>query len=93
MASAVNQRVFDCPAAGGFLLTDAQAQLDSLFDIETEAAVYHSFEECAEQYRRYRKYPAERMAIARRARERVLNEHTYRHRLQAIVEIVRERFC
>jgi spore maturation protein CgeB len=38
MPTAINQRVFDCPAAGGFPLTDVQAALDDLFDVEREVA-------------------------------------------------------
>ena len=93
MATAVNQRVFDCPAAGGFLLTDAQPDLCRLFDVEHETAVYHSRDECVDLLRQYRRHPAARRDIARRARKRILGEHTYAHRLCEIVAIIRERFC
>ena len=92
MATTVNQRVFDCPAAGGFLLTDAQVALEELFDCEKEVALYHSFEECRDLLRFYRAHPAARLDIASRARARVLGEHTYAHRLQQIADIVRKRF-
>ncbi len=91
MASAVNQRVFDCPAAGGFLLTDAQSSLRELFD-KDEVAVYASIEECRELLRFYRTHPAARVEITRRARARILGEHTYGHRLERIAGIVRKRF-
>ena len=92
MPAAVNQRVFDCPAAGGFLLTDAQADLHELFDAEREVACYASAEECAALFREYRAHPEARREVVRRARKRVLGEHTYVHRLERIVAIVRERF-
>jgi len=92
MPTTVNQRVFDCPASGGFLLTDAQAALGELFDVQSEIAEYHSIEECRELLRFYRAHPHARRAIIERARKRILGEHTYAHRLQQIVEVVRSRF-
>ncbi|NIA16093.1 MAG: glycosyltransferase [Nitrospiraceae bacterium] len=93
MAEAVNQRVFDCPAAGGFLLTDAQADLAKLFEVEREVAVYHDLDECVERYRWFSQRPASRKAIVERARKRILSEHTYAHRLRWMVDVLRERFA
>ncbi len=85
MQHAVNQRVFDCPAAGGFLLSDAQADSSTLFEPDSEAAVYHSWDECLSLLRFYRRHPASRMPIIQKAQRRILAEHTYAHRLGAIV--------
>ena len=93
MATTVNQRVFDCPAAGGFLLTDSQPALDELFDVERECVVYRSLDECMELLRFFRAHPAARREIAVRARTRVLGEHTYAHRVQHIAGMVKERFA
>lgn len=92
MPHAVNQRVLDCPAAGGFLLTDAQGQLEELFDVEREMAVYHSLDEALELMLYYVAHPHERAQMALRARYRVLNEHTYGHRLAHIVSLLKARF-
>ena len=91
MPTTVNQRVFDCPAAGGFLITDAQAALVDLFD-QDEVVCYHTAEECADLIAFYRKYPQLRTQIARKARDRILKEHTYAHRLRRIARIVQEHF-
>jgi spore maturation protein CgeB len=88
MATAVNQRVFDCPAAGGLVITDAQAQLATLFNPD-EMAVYHSVEECAALVARFRADAAGRAALIARARRRVLEAHTYEHRLERIAGWVR----
>jgi len=93
MATAVNQRVFDCPAAGGFLLTDAQADLKDLFEVDREIACYNSMEESVEMIAWYRARPAVRREIAARAQARILNEHTYAHRLRAMVEILRTLYA
>ncbi len=92
MPSTVNQRVFDCPAAGGFLLTDAQAELGELFDLEQETACYASIDECRDLLKFYRGHSEARRRIASNARRRILSEHTYAHRLRALEAIVKERF-
>lgn len=92
MSKAVNQRVFDCPAAGGFLLTDAQQALENLFDVDKEVAKYRSVEECVELFRWYRARPKVRREMVTRARKRILAEHTYRHRMEHIAAVVKEQF-
>ena len=92
MPTAVNQRVFDCPAAGGFLLTDHQQTLNELFDIECEIAAYNSPQECRDLFRHYRDHPKERTRITTRARTRILAEHTYKNRLNTIFDIVQQRY-
>lgn len=92
MASAVNQRVFDCPAAGGFLLTDAQSSLAELFAPD-EVAVYRTGEECEALTRHFLAEPQLRREIATRARARILGEHTYQHRLLRMHALLRARFA
>ncbi len=87
MASAVNQRVFDCPAAGGFLITDAQSSLQELFE-EDEVVSYSSLDECIDKLRFYRNHPNLRFEMAQRMRQRVLQTHRYEHRLNEIATIV-----
>ncbi len=84
MKGAVNQRVFDVPAAGAFLLTDRRAQLERLFEPGVEMAVYDDPEDAAEQLSRYLADADARRRMAGAGRARVLAEHTYVHRLRAI---------
>lgn len=91
MAGAVNQRVFDCPAAGGFLLTDAQSSLNDLFDTDQELAVYRDLAECTALLEHYAAAPALRRAMVERTRQRVLAEHTYCHRLETMRAVLRAR--
>ncbi|MFP4500096.1 MAG: glycosyltransferase [Candidatus Hydrogenedentota bacterium] len=92
MPHTVNQRVFDCPAAGGFLLTDNQADLAALFDMEREVATFHDLADCREKLAHYLAEPGLRREMAARARARVLGEHTYAHRLQQIAGLLRARY-
>lgn len=81
---AVNQRVFDVPASGAFVLSDHRAVMDEMFTPGTESATYRSIEEIPEKIAYYLANPTARNAITKRARRRVLMEHTYEHRVQAI---------
>ncbi len=92
MRDAVNQRVFDCPAAGGFLITDNQPDLHDLFDVEKEMVTYDSLPELSDKVAWYLKHPEERAAYVRNARKRVLAEHTHRHRLQTLEAYLKPRF-
>lgn len=51
MRDAVNQRVFDCPAAGGFVITDNQPDLHEYFDVTREMVTYDSLGELSDKVR------------------------------------------
>jgi spore maturation protein CgeB len=91
MKGAVNQRVFDIPACGGFVLTDRREQLSLAFDPD-ETACYDDPGEITDLARHYLAHPDERRRIADRARRRILAEHTYRHRLATLIEAMRRRY-
>lgn len=92
MPTAVNQRVFDVPLAGGFLLTDYQADLDGLFDVKDEIASYKSLEEAEEKVCYYKAHPSACERIIRHAQARILDEHTYEKRIATIIYQVREHY-
>jgi spore maturation protein CgeB len=92
MKGAVNQRVFDAPACGGFLLTDAREQLDALFTPGEETAVYRAVEEIPDLLRHYLAHPGERRRITEAARARILARHTYVHRLDELCAAMRQAF-
>jgi spore maturation protein CgeB len=89
MKAAVNQRVFDAPAAGGFLLTDFREQLAELFKVGEEVVCFREPGEIPELVRFYLKNPKVRRKVTAKARRRVLAEHTYRHRVAAMLETMR----
>ncbi|WP_165174664.1 glycosyltransferase [Desulfovibrio sp. ZJ369] len=88
MKGAVNQRVFDVPAAGGFVLTDWRPQMEQLFAPD-EMACYHDPEEIPDLTRHYLAHPQERRRLSEAARKRVLACHTWEHRLQEMLEHMR----
>ncbi|MBI4697845.1 MAG: glycosyltransferase [Nitrospirae bacterium] len=91
MLTAVNQRVFDVPACGGFLLTDHQAAVEELFEVGKEMVTYRDKEEITGLVRFYLDNPEAREKIAGKGRGRILMEHTYKHRLKNIIRTMRER--
>ncbi len=93
MKGAVNQRVFDVPATGSFVLTDWREQIENLFEPEKEVICFHQPEEAGELIRRYLAHPGERTAVAEAARKRILAKHTYEHRLLTIMRVMRETFA
>lgn len=92
MATTTNQRVFDVPLAGGFIITDRQKELETLFDIGTEIVTFTVADEIPELVRYYSDHDLQRMEIVEAARNRILSEHTYRHRLTAIIDYARREF-
>lgn len=92
MKGAVNQRVFDVPACGGFVLTDRRAQLDRLFEPGREVVAYDAPEEIPELVARYTRDAAARARVSGAALRRILSGHTYEHRLAELLAAMREDF-
>ncbi len=91
MKDGLNQRVFDVPAAGSFLLTDFKEALLDLFHPE-EVATYQGLEEAREKLHYFTAHEEARRALAARARDRVLGQHTFSHRVQTITACLNSAF-
>lgn len=89
MKGAVNQRVFDVPAAGGFVLTDWRPQMDNLFEPD-EMACYRHPDEIPDLARFYLKNPQARRKMSKKARQHVLAAHKWEDRLNEMLEVMRE---
>lgn len=92
MKGAVNQRVFDVPAAGAFVLTDQREQMDDLFEPGREIVSYSHPDEAPELIRYYLDHPGEREKVVAAARKRIFAEHTYEHRLEQLFRMMQEIF-
>lgn len=92
MKGAVNQRVFDVPCCGAFLLTDHRRQMEELFEPGREIVSYSHPDEIPGLVEKYLNAPDERRRIAEAARKRVLAEHTYDHRMTNLIEAMRQTF-
>lgn len=87
---AINPRVFEIAAAGGFQICDPCIGLETHFDLENEIPVYRDLKGCRALIDHYLKHPDERAACADAARERALGEHTYDHRAQQMLDLLLE---
>lgn len=93
MKGAVNQRVFDVPASGAFVLSDWREQLDDLLEPGKEIIVYHSPEEALDLAKYYLTHPDERQRIVKAGRKRVLTEHTWDKRVLTILDTMRSIYA
>ncbi len=91
MQTAINQRVFDVPASGGFLITDAQADALEHFEPNREIVTYHCADELKDKALYFQENESQRIAIVQAAHQRVLDCHTYKHRLSQLVACMRKR--
>ena len=85
-------RAFDVTGCGGFLLTDYRPALGEFFELDKEVVCYMDIEDLRGKIKYYLAHPEEREEIARGGQERVLREHTYRHRMGKLISIMREIF-
>ncbi len=92
MPTAVNQRVWDVPAVGGFLLTDAQEDAQEFFEEDKEMAIYSDLEEAVDKARFYLAHPELTRGMAQRALEKVERHHRFTHRLERVAEAMRARY-
>ncbi len=84
-ADFVNPRTFEVAACGGFQLVDRVQGLEKLFAPGQEIAAFGSEEELLEMAQHYLANPEERARLAQAGRRRVLNEHTYYHRMEQML--------
>lgn len=89
IAGDVTMRIFEGAAAGALVLTDVvQNGFAELFEPGAEVVVYQDDDDLLAKVRYYLDHPQEREAIARAGQARTLAQHTYRHRVQQILEIM-----
>lgn len=92
MKGAVNQRIFDVPACGGFVLTDYREQMEDLFEPDSEIIAYKDIRDIPELLKRWLGDENGRRRVSEAARDRILASHTYEHRLQNLIEKMRATF-
>jgi len=86
----VNPRTFELASCAAFQLVDRRALLGELFS-DREVAVFEDMPGMLEAIQHFLARPEERRAMAERARARVLAEHTYAHRMRALLDFARQR--
>ncbi len=84
----LNTRAFESIACGAFQLMDYVPEMESLLRPGHEVVIYHSPQEAASVAKEFLANPEARQRIANQGYERVLAEHTYRHRMQTLLEVL-----
>jgi len=84
----LNPRTFELAGAGAFQLCDERSLLAELFEPEREIVTFSNETELKEKIAYYLDHPEERQAIAKRARQRALTEHTYEKRMAEVLEYI-----
>jgi spore maturation protein CgeB len=83
-ADFVNPRTFELAACGAFQLVDHRSQLPHFFT-EQEMVSFRDFEEVPGLVQRWLNDSSARQAMANAARARVLDSHTYVHRMRDLL--------
>jgi glycosyltransferase involved in cell wall biosynthesis len=83
-----SSRPFELSSMGCCIVANPYEGIEEWFEPGKELFVVNSQEEAIDRYRYLLNHDAERQAVGQAARERVLKEHTFRHRARQLVEIV-----
>jgi len=84
----VNPRTLELASAGAFQLVDERTHLPDLLTPDKEVITFKSLPDLKEKIAHYLKHPDERKLVTDRARERVIREHTYVHRIREMLSII-----
>ncbi len=82
-----NMRTFECAACDIAQLVEYRPGIESLFIPDEEICLFRSADEMAAKLPRLLADAGLRQSLRRRARRRVLAEHTYAHRLQTVLSV------
>jgi spore maturation protein CgeB len=81
-------RPFELASSGAAIVSNPQVGIERWFEPGSELLVVETADEALATYRDLVADPARAEAMGRRARERVLDEHTYAHRARRLLELV-----
>ena len=85
--SARNYRIM---GTGGFLLANHSKNVEEFFEPDVEAVFYKDNQECLDKIKYYLKNESEREAISKKGILKVLQKHTFNHRLEEMIKIIKE---
>lgn len=85
-----SSRPFELSSMQACIVANPYIGLDEWFEPNKEIIIVHSTEEAIDRYQFLLKNETERHKIATAARERVLKEHTFRHRARELTKIIKK---
>jgi glycosyltransferase involved in cell wall biosynthesis len=84
-----SSRPFELASMGCCIVANPYLGIEEWFEPDKEIFIVNSNDEAVDRYRYLLSHDTERRAAGNAARFRVLKEHTFRHRAQQLVEIVK----
>ncbi|MHB8829913.1 MAG: CgeB family protein [Syntrophales bacterium] len=81
-------RDFEIPMSGGLYLTEYHKELETVYDIDKEIAVYHNFQELTDKIQFLLSHPGHAESIRAAGRRRAANEHTWERRFERIFSLM-----
>lgn len=88
----ISQRIWDIVGAGGFVISNYQAELTEHFELGTEIETYGSLEELEDKCSYYLEHDDIRRKIAEKGYEKVKQYHTYEVRIKEMINILNQSF-
>ena len=85
----LNPRLFEAAGCGAFQVADWKQEIPSLFDPDREMFCYRTPDDLVAALERFVADDETRQTMAQAAQRRALGEHTYRHRMETMLETVR----
>ncbi len=83
-----SSRPFELSSMGACIVANPYNGLEEWFEPDKEVIIVNSADEAKDRYQFLFDNEGERIAIGKAARERVLKEHTFRHRAQQLKQII-----
>lgn len=86
-----SHRAFEIPACEGFIISDYRPEAENFFEIGSELVCFHTKADLQEKIDYFLRNEKDRIQIARRAKKRVIEEHTYVHRLRTLISVMENK--
>lgn len=84
----INMRCFEATATGSFLLTEYVPTLKECFEDGVHLATFKDMDEAIEKAKYYLEHEDEREKIAKAGMEHTLENHTFKHRAERILQCI-----
>ncbi len=84
----LNTRTFDIPACGAFEMVDYKKNVEKHFKIDKEIVTFKNIKELKSKIDFYLKNEGLRKTISGRGKQKVLNEHTWGHRIKDVIRVL-----
>lgn len=86
--SGIPQRVFDIMSVGGFVLSNYQAEIEELFEVDKEIVTYRSMDDYMDKVKYYLAHEEQRIRIGINGYLKVRDNYTYPIILEKILNLV-----